>query len=204
MAFYPVPNGALVRFMHSFRGQQMINTMWFEHDGGPPNQSDVLALANGVGAQWGSSLASLLSNDVTYLGCIARDYTAQDSWAASYSTTVLGTASDAMPNNVALCFKLDTGQAGRAKRGRIFVGGIPRAAVVENDVSAAGFATDCLVALAGFVGSGFVVAGWTLSVAHRRSAGTWLPAGQLFPVQSINLTNLVVDSQRRRLPGRGV
>lgn len=186
----------------------MINTMWFLHTSGPPTQVDVASLAQDAGAQWAVSAATLLSSDVTFLYALATDYTVENSWqSVSTSGNVPGTAADAMPNNVALAFSFRNGKRGRANRGRVYIGGIPRGAVVENEVSAAGFTTDMLIALNGFVGPDTISVGWELAIAHRRYvvAGEefWLDPAIITAVTQVTLVDDTVDSQRRRLPGRG-
>lgn len=210
MTFYPVTDGAVCTIVQDFRGQLCENVLWFKRDDGVITASNLTSLVNGLGSAWGAGPASLLSSDVTFKYVIGRDMTISTGFEAVFdSVDIPGTAGDAMPNNVALCFSLRTGLAGRANRGRIFIGGIPRSAVVENSVSAAGFADDMIIALNGLVGPGIVSGGWTLGVAHRRAVVTpgeppvWLTPGVINPVLNFTLVDDTVDTQKRRLPGRG-
>lgn len=204
MPFYPVTQGAQVRFIQNFRDQLVVNSLWFYHPAGAPTAADILALATGANFNWQSSIATLLSNDVSYERVIVRDYSAPDSFEAveSPSAPVPGTAGDAMPNNVALAVGLRTLFSGRAYRGRIFLAGIPRSVVVENSVDSA-FLEDVDIALEGFIGLDQIAPGWVLGVAHRVSAGLPLNPGTITEAVSWSVSDAIVDSQRRRLPGRG-
>lgn len=210
MTFYPVTGGAQCTIVQDFRGQLTENVLWFLRTGSTIGATDLQNLANDLMTYWGSGPASLLSSDVTFRYVLARDFTFAEGFeAVGASVEVVGTAGDAMPNNVALAFSLRTGLAGRANRGRIYIAGIPRSAVVENSVSAAGFAADMLISLGGMVGLDTVSPGWTWGVAHRRQTVTpgeppvWLNPGIINPIVNVTLTDDTVDSQRRRLPGRG-
>lgn len=207
MTFHPVPNAALCRIVMSFRGQLSINDLWFASNVGAPTQTGVFQLGQDVYTKWAAGPLSLLSSDISLSYVITTDMTAFESWQGVFAgPPAVGAAGDAMPNNVAFVASLRTGMSGRAKRGRIYLPAIPRSVVAENDVIAS-FIADMSISLNGFVGDGAVSVGWELAVAHRRTTVldevVWLPEGQTFPVQFIAFTDTVVDSQRRRLPGRG-
>lgn len=211
MTFYPVTNGAQVRLIQSFRDQLVVNTLWFLHLTGAPTFADIQALATACNFQWQSSIATLLSNDLSYERCIVRDYSVENSFeaVASPSSPVPGTAGDAMPNNVAFAVSLRTGLSGRAYRGRIYLAGIPRAVVEENSLMST-FLDDVSIAMSGFIGPSEIVPDWQLGVAHRVSSGPPperlpipLDPGVITVASNFSFSDVIVDSQRRRLPGRG-
>lgn len=115
------------------------------------------------------------------------------------SGTAGGTA---IGNNVTFAFKFATGLAGRSARGRWYVTGLGTSIVTNGvsmpAVSAAGFVTafnNLLVALGDI--------GQQLCVTSYRHNNAWRPEAVSYPVTSVLYTDLNIDSQRRRLVGRG-
>lgn len=107
-----------------------------------------------------------------------------------------------LPNNVTLATKLATGLTGRSRRGRSYLVGLPLTQLETGSQTVAdsyitllqGAFADLLTALA--------VEGFNLAVLSLVSGGVPRTEGLLTDVTSV-VTNDVVDSQRRRLPGRG-
>lgn len=98
------------------------------------------------------------------------------------------------PGNVTLCVSLRTALAGRRFRGRKFFSGIPENATASNliDSSLAGFVVTGINNLIGaLAGNGF-----PLSIVSYIGP-------TVTPVETALVTDLFVDSQRRRLSGRG-
>lgn len=110
-----------------------------------------------------------------------------------------GTAS--MPNNVALALAFKTALRGRSFRGRIFLPGLTEGNVVDNTVQPA-FIT-AWYTFFGILASTLIdLIAWQV-VVSRVEGGDPRPAGVVTQVNNWIVTNTVVDSMRRRLPGRG-
>lgn len=203
MPFIPATNVAECRIVGLLRGQLCENVLHFFNTLGAFTQADLNTLADNLGAQWNGNVLPLISSDYTFELVQARDLTTQFAPTAEFSgASAAGGGGDAMPNNVASCFSLRTGLPGRSNRGRLYIGGIPRDAVTENNITA-GFRNSMLTALGNLIGQDSVATGFIWSVLSRQQNNLPLAAGISRPITVVITTDSVVDSQRRRLPGRG-
>jgi hypothetical protein len=111
---------------------------------------------------------------------------------------------DGLPLNVAACVTLSTGRAGRAGRGRFYLG-----ALAENNAAGsrftAGFVNQINTAFSALrqLGSESTLNVYELVVYSTVLGGNPRVTGLASAVDSAYLRDNVVDSQRRRLPGRG-
>jgi hypothetical protein len=103
-------------------------------------------------------------------------------------------AGQSIPANATLTMSWRTGRAGRKERGRNYIPGLPFTAVNANDTVTSVFLSALATAAGQFV-SGVWSNGVVPAIFHRFDHS-------YTPVNSYVLEN-VVDSQRRRLPGRG-
>lgn len=115
---------------------------------------------------------------------------------------IVGTnASPSLPNNVAIVLTKRTALRGRSYRGRIYHPGLTEGAVVNNNVPSPGIGT--------------IIAGWNAFLSVTTSSHVWKmvvmsrynansPRVTATTTQVTGLTSDgSIDSQRRRLPGRG-
>jgi hypothetical protein len=179
---------------------------------------ELTALCQAIIAWYESDLAPQLSTDHALTKVVARDLTTEESVGVEVqgNSTSHGTRnSPALPGNVAIAMKLVTGLTGRNRRGRLFIGGLGEDEVTGNGV--VGNRLDDL--LAAFNGLITIInqAGGTW-VVNSQYNGTELEdkpdgqrirvpiaraAGVTTPVTTVTSDGLL-DSQRRRLTGRGV
>lgn len=212
MPFNAISGVSRATIRHDFRGQQCINTMYFLHSSGAPSGLSMGALLAGLADLWSSNIMPLLSSDLLFSSILLRDLTTENGLevVGDAGASGPGGAGDALPNNIAACVSVRTPFAGRHYRGRLYLGGIPRAAVAENTIDPA-FQSDILTALLPFIGDGLVAAGWQWVVVaqSQKNPGTPppesipIPGGIVTPVTGVVFVDGIVDSQRRRLPGRG-
>jgi hypothetical protein len=108
-----------------------------------------------------------------------------------------------MPNNVAIVMSLKTGLRGKSFRGRIYHVGLSDAVVtanavttVQRDALVAGYSL--LTTFAGATGEAI----FNLVVLSYYASSVLRPTPIATPVTSVT-SDGIVDSQRRRLPGRG-
>ena len=107
------------------------------------------------------------------------------------------------PSNVTFAIKLATGLAGRSYRGRIFIPGVCGACVAGNQVTP-GAQAQYLSSLGQLITQMAAHdSTWQLCVASRYNNGSWRDVGVCTPATGWVAVNSAVDSQRRRLPGRG-
>jgi hypothetical protein len=111
-----------------------------------------------------------------------------------------GQPSPALPNNVALCVTLLTALAGRSYRGRSYMPGLAEGFVTLSEISSATAAVyaDNYVTLVDDLST----EGYELVVTSFQAGGVPRVTAVSTPVVAIGV-NTTVDSQRRRLPGRG-
>lgn len=192
----------------------MENTMYFTH-AGIPTLIELTALANAVNGAITSSLIPLLSTTVKLLRVVATMIDAVDGFT-TISTTGLpaagGDNSAPVPSDVAFVVSLRTGHRGRSFRGRNYIMGLNRDALgtTVNEVTPA--YVNALLAAYTEIQAAAVSVDWTWSVVSRYSGftivdGKKVPTpraiGIATPVSDFVSVDNVVDSQRRRLPGRG-
>lgn len=205
MAFVPVPQVAEFRLNQRLFDQQLQNTLYGQY-GADPDSTSLLITAQSLAGWWQANIAPELSVDHSLVEVSARLLTTENSAIASFqpATPIQGSvANPANPGNVALVASFRTGLAGRSFRGRNYIGGIPENATVGNEVSgtfraAIAAAYDILITPGGpFGGEG---AFWV--VVSREANKLPRPTGVATRVLSV-IVNETLDSQRRRLTGRG-
>ena len=106
-----------------------------------------------------------------------------------------------LPNNVAFCVTLRTRKRGRSFQGRSYLGGLSEAtsegSYINQDVATAIInAYENLRSVAS-------TSGLPMVVVSTRSGGQPRSVGIQTPVDRCVYNDLVLDSQRRRTPGRG-
>jgi len=205
MAFIPVANTAQLDLIYLQDGQRIENTLYAKFPSAP-SPTDIADLASAVKAAWVDNIMPLLSSTVSLIAVEASDLTS-DSGPQAVDTGGLPVAGDvtsrAMPNNVALCVSFRTGLRGRSFRGRNYLPGMSSDAVSEgvNEVNAAYQTSVRNAYLAVQLTIEGVGAEWV--VVSRFHDGAPRVSGVATPVTNVVFTDNIVDSQRRRLPGRG-
>lgn len=190
-----VPSAARVTVSGTLFGQ-LVENVWHVTTTDPPTLTDLEDIAGIFNTMYASLLLafsdSLFINqfNVRYLGDIGGPEFTLISTPALQGAD----ANQSMPGNVALCISLRTALAGRRFRGRKFFSGIPVPEVEDNQVSAT-FADAVVASINGSVGD-LSGNGTPLSVLSYVGP-------TIVPVTSVLYTDLFVDSQRRRLTGRG-
>lgn len=209
MPFVPVPNSALIEVRYLANSQQVENTLWFEQES-TPVPADLSALVGAVFGWYSSEIKPLQAADVQMREIFCTSMHSDDGPIFSFAPGIgeFGTATGPVqPNNVTLSVSFRTAQRGRSFRGRNYAIGLVEPDTLGNQVTgpvvtawqAAYFE---LIALA-------AAAGWTWIVASRFSGvdGTGAPiprlTGVTSPITSVIVVDNNVDSQRRRLTGRG-
>lgn len=201
MAFIPVPNVAQVEVRMTLDSQRIENTLYFEK-AAPWGIVQLQALTADIRAWWIALVAPLVSASVALNTVFARDLTFANSTQAEVSGGVSGTrGGPVLPSNVSLCVSFRTGQTGRSFRGRNYIVGLTEGDVIGNLVD------DPLVqsyidAYLGLLPIATENASeWV--VVSRHTNGSPRVSGIGTPITSVVVVDRVVDSQRRRLPGRG-
>lgn len=204
MPFIPVADTVLAEIRQELFGQRIENTLYFRMVGGS-GIAESTGLANDLIVWWTTLLSQFLSLDLTL-----REVTITDlSTATGYSVTVGAPtpnptgdiAVPALPGSVAACVSFRTTNRGRSFRGRNYVAGLPENAVEGNTLSPT--TRNGIVNSYGGIASTVVSFPWEWVVVSRYSNGAPRVAGTATLVSAVVMTDDFVDSQRRRLTGRG-
>lgn len=203
MPFVPVPDTVEVNLRQRLFGQQVENTMYFLFGAGTPSVSDMNTLAVSVENWFVANVMLYLSQDLTYHETFVTDLstaTSPTGLSIAAQGTAGGVAQPSLPGNATICASFRSVARGRSSRGRNYLAGLPESIVTGNVVGSA--------SLAGITAGYDVIlttpfAGWTWVVVSRYTAGAPRVTGVTFDVISAGFVDDLVDSQRRRLTGRG-
>lgn len=198
MAFVPVTNCIEIVIEGTQFGEER-RTVLHAVCSGTVTDPDVDDAAAAVGAWLASTgVIHLFSDTVTFQGIKATDISAAGGYQAYFNmANQPGEATgNSLPGNVSCCMSLHTGRSGRSGRGRIYHYGMTTSMLDTTDGSLVN--SSSLGALhSGYndLVSAFSAINPKLAVASRK-------LGVAYTVLTITADNKI-DSQRRRLPGRG-
>jgi len=202
MAFIPVADTAKVAITMLQRGQRLVNVFHFTKAGGYTTEAEVNDLAGNFATAWIANIAPLQANTVTGLTVTATDLSVDGGAGAEIAIVYTGGGGGGdLPTNCTISVKWNTGHAGRSYRGRTYFVGMVVGAVVGDDISGA-YGTSLTTAFDALLDdmAGF---GDTMCVVSYYHLGVPRAAGLVTPITNSSLADLHIDSQRRRLAGRG-
>lgn len=203
MPFIPVPNGVQAELRFLLDEQKIENTLWFSTAGG-----DDAAVRASIGEMlitwWNSGMKTITSDEMTLREVYITDQSAQDGGVTTVTTGLPlagGAVEPAAPNQCAMVVSLRTAARGRTARGRNYVAGLPNSELVSNSwssgyVSAVQQEYNDLIELADANST-------PLAIASRYFNNAPRVTGVLRLVTQAVVVDPIVDSQRRRTPGRG-
>lgn len=204
MAFIPTPGAVRVDIKFDYGGQECHNVIWCGRDT-EWTQTQREDLAEAIETWWSSSgkPGSTAGYTLQQITVTNQDADNAPSTTRVVSPAIPGTGGSAgMPGNVALCATLRTENRGRSYRGRFYWGGQDESKqLTANTATAAHIAN--IIAFLNNLNAAIAALGaiWVIvSKYHNKIARA---TGVKTPVTAISV-NDVYDSQRRRLPGRGV
>lgn len=210
MPFIPVANTVLAEIRMTADLQQVENTLYFEFPAAPTLAS-MQTLADDLQAWWIASYAGQIWSGVELREITLTDLTSSSGPQLTQvppSGTLGDLSNPPLPTSVTLTVSFRTALRGRSFRGRNYVVGL----VESQTTSANEIDSTTIAAWASTYTDLFAVAadaGVTWVVVSRFSgvdgSGNPIPraAGVTTPVTTVVIVDNVVDSQRRRLPGRG-
>lgn len=211
MPFVPVANTAEVKLFYRYEGQQLMNTLYFKKSSAW-DTATLQALADSAWDHWATSVVIDLNNKLTFVEAQAVDLTTATSGQASHIESLTGsnTSGIALPGNCAFCIKFTTANRGRSFRGRIYLPGLVQAGTDNPGTLPSAYADALLEDVSGVLAAIAIDTGTEHVVVSRFSGidsnGKPIPrtTGIATPVTAVSYTDLNTDSQRKRLPGRGV
>jgi|SRR5215831_11988719 len=202
--FVPAPNTLQARMRYVQFGQITENTLYFE---GSAAVDVPLAttLGNNLIGWWVTHFQAQASNQFALLQVYITDLTTQTSFTVAVTTGLPATGAstvEALPNNVAFCVSFRSRNRGRSSRGRNYVGGLTEADTNASQMIASR-ASSIVASYQVLIGAGTFTPGLELVVVSRFTNKNPRPSALIQPVIAILAVDNIVDSQRRRLPGRG-
>lgn len=205
MAFQPAPNVLQAQIRLTMPGNVLAeNVLHFLKTG--YTVADAQDLADAVDGWVGTDLLDVLSTGVTYRETYVKGLgSALDVQATADTNAGAGSVGTSafVPNSAAVAVKLMSGLTGRSGRGRVFHPLIApsqlASQVAVDPTAAAAIATvwSNLIDVA-------ATAGFTWGILSRIQEGVPLASAILYPIVNAVVQDLFIDSQRRRLGGRGV
>lgn len=203
MPFIPAVNCARVEFRMTLDTQQVENVAHFRFLAGAPTQLDLSTLVAFCLAWWVNSYSNVIVDDVVLTEVVATALNADTGPQATVSGggATGDIVAESMPGNVAFCLTKRTASIGRSARGRWYAVGLAESTVNVNNLSVVDAS-----AFAVRVHNLFVAApptGWEGVVVSYQHNGLPLVTATIYPIISVIARDTIVDSQRRRLPGRG-
>ncbi len=201
MTFIPVTNTIALRFVHTFLGQPLSNTLYVRQTD-PVTAFDVVDLATTGADLWGQYIMPMLSSDTRLILVSAKDLTTQSGLVFDYTGTPLpvsgGAPGQPLPSNVAAVLSLRTGRAGRSFRGRLYLGGFTE---LQSDGNFLPPATlDQLKQRLRQLIDDLNTGTRQVVVVSRYSENQPRTTGLTTPVVSVVVSTLRLASQRKRLP----
>lgn len=203
MPFIPVPGVVQLESVYSMAGQTVENVFHYQTPG-PIAAEEMMELALKWIDQWNTYMKPYIPTEVSLTAVKVTDLDTATSPAitASAGLPLAGTQNGVLlPNSVSLCITKRTALRGRSQRGRIYWPGLGETNVTNNVVSAA-LVSAIIAGLENMKVVPTLTGNNEMVVVSRFTANAPRASGIFTPVTNFT-SDGVVDSQRRRLPGRG-
>lgn len=207
MPFVPAENVVLVEMRFRAFGQRIENTLWMKHqDSSDWTHDTAEQVADALLGNFSALGDICFCPDVVLHEIQVTDMTTATSPAWIFPAGDLAGvhSGNSLPLNATLAISFRTAGRGRSSRGRNYVPALPEDEVIGNTVD-----NDYLTLIQDYyVGIASAIDGIdspaALVVVSRMSGGEPRETALVQPITSITVTDGYVDSQRRRLTGRGL
>lgn len=200
MAFIPVPNAVQLCFDFLTAGQKWQFCVVVRKPTGSINQTDRDNIAVIAEDLW-DGIKDKLSDDVTLVQNRITDITQQGGTESLYAVgTTGGVSNQAGALNAPVVVSHRTPKRGRSYRGRSYISGLPET-LMGTVTFDSGVASDWLTAWSTFRDD-LITGGFRHCIATKQHNGAVVTPAEVNDVTSY-IIDLNLDSQRRRLAGRG-
>ena len=202
MAFIPLPNGISLCFDFVSAGQNWQFCLNLRKSAGAPTTTDLQTVGTAAHTWWTNSLKPDMTINTRLNECKVTDMTAQGAPQHIETINQAGTsAADEIGLNSALVVSGRTEKRGRSYRGRAYISGMNVDGMNDAVNVAASTATAFGTIFAGLQ-SALKTLGFDVVIASRQHNGTPTNPAELNEVIAW-VVDTKLDSQRRRLAGRG-
>jgi len=205
MAFIPAINTAEVVIQQELASQVVDTVINFLFDGAL-TETILGDLCDTVIAEWATHLPAIFSTAFQLIAVKATDLTTASSPSVTVPSPTVHTGSVASPptsNNVALVLSERTESRGRSYRGRVYAAGMPSEERSDATTMSADYVGDFINAWLGFFNAIEGESGGTHVVVSRAHNNAPRSTAVMTEITSYS-ANRQLDSQRRRLAGRGI
>lgn len=209
--FVPVPNTAEFKLFYRYQAQQLMNTFYFTQDT-PWTEAELATAANAAFDRWDTIVMPDLNEQLHLVECQVISLETATAPASTYIDTSDGHNASGipLPGNCAFCIKFLTANRGRSFRGRIYLPGLVQAGSDTPGQLTTGVADALKEAVEAAMAGIALDTGAVHTVVSRYSGvdanGKPIPraTGVATPVTAVAYTDVYIDSQRKRLQGRGI
>lgn len=200
MAFQSVPNVGEIVITYQGHGEEFKNIVHAILPGGYL-LADLTALAAAVDIAVAANFLPIQSVDYLYLNTLVRGLQFEnDQEVTNAVSSALGAGSAAaMPDNVTLSIKKESGFTGRSARGRLYWIGTRSGDIASNENAYAPASVTAIVAAIEGLRVAIAATIWNPVIVSRFQNGVARDPGVTFPWVGTVAVNGNVDSQRRRL-----
>jgi hypothetical protein len=203
MPFIPAARTVQAELRFTWDSQNVENTLYFQY-ADEPTTGQMFTLAGALLEWWQDNIKPLVAAAVELREIHCTLLSSATAPAVTFpigAGEVGGQTSPSLPNNVSLAVSFRTAGRGRSSRGRNYVLGLTEGQVTANqlDVATAANYSNAYGALIGLATENDCV--W--SVVSRFTNNNPRSQALVQPIVSVLVVDRTVDSQRRRLPGRG-
>lgn len=205
MPFIAAPNIVQAEMRYQLSGEKIENRINVNvlHT---PTVADMTSIANALSNALLTLWKPLLPATFVATEVFCRSMEVQNGPQASFPITpAQGTGTNIgsqLPNNCSLCVSLRSNLAGRSARGRLYWPALMETVVVNNIVDTAHVAA--IASAVRGIDVNLTAVGFLWTIVSHFSNNVLRPGGPVyFEVSDVLVVDSVVDSMRRRLPGRG-
>jgi hypothetical protein len=203
--FIPVQGCASVELIYSF-GSLIFENRFHVAQASDFSLTELETLRQAVDTWDTNSWKSFRNSAVTLTRIKTKALHASDAPMEEYQVNPprAGTLSGLlMPLGTAFCIKITSELAGRSQRGRLYMGGLDSQTLQGGSQQILStFANNACVALH-TLRQVFEAASQTMVIVSYMKDGAWRTEGQKTTIRDFTYSDLNIDSQRRRLAGRG-
>lgn len=203
--FIPIPTGCKAEVRSVFDGQQVESVFWFAKNTAY-TVDELNALADIIGAWYIDQFLPRAVPSVEGAELILTDWS-EPAGLQINNIAIAGQpgshSGNALPSNCALAVHFGTSVRGRSYQGRVYHFGLSENTVLNSVVDDAEVLAieECYQALVDSTAE--LTSSQHMVIASFCGDGSWRLEGLATPITSVAVRDHVIDSQRRRLPGRG-
>lgn len=202
MPQYDVPGLMKLEAHYLFQGEHCMNTFWLKSNINETTAVEEQLIAGSFVNWWATDIRPLVSSTLVLYEVVVKELR-PDGIAILYTEDLPVTGEkteEALPNNVAIAVHWGTGLVGRSRHGRTFHMGLCVDQVSNNRCDVAADIQTAYDALRTTFDN--ITLNVEFSIVSFVSGGFWRQQPLVTPISGVAVEN-ILDSQRRRLPGRG-